>query len=149
MAEDSLDHGLGRIGRERVLDELAQCDKGLERRCLGHQLHGLGGHRSRVRAARRRADEYEFLDALGHLERELLRAAAVLGNSFRRVDLLRLADATELSLQPGELDDRLASLEARRLLGDGTSTRVRAEGRPPVRSQETLWEVSGSGGIFG
>ena len=39
--------------------------------------------------------------------------------------------------------------KARRLLGDGTSTRVRADGRPPVRSQENLWEVSGAGGIFG
>jgi polyphosphate kinase len=41
------------------------------------------------------------------------------------------------------------TVKARRLLGDGTSTRVRADGRPPVRSQENLWEVSGAGGIFG
>jgi polyphosphate kinase len=41
------------------------------------------------------------------------------------------------------------TVKARRLLGDGTSTRVRADGRPAVRSQENLWEVSGSGGIFG
>jgi polyphosphate kinase len=40
------------------------------------------------------------------------------------------------------------TVKARRLLGDGTSARVRAEGRPPLRSQENLWEVSGAGGIF-
>ena len=41
------------------------------------------------------------------------------------------------------------TVKARRLLGDGTSQRMRAEGRAAVRSQETLWEVSGPGGIFG
>jgi polyphosphate kinase len=40
------------------------------------------------------------------------------------------------------------TVKARRLLGDGTSARVRADGRPPLRSQENLWEVSGPGGIF-
>ena len=41
------------------------------------------------------------------------------------------------------------TVKARRLLGDGSSVRLRAEGRPPLRSQENLWEVSGPGGIFG
>ncbi|HTO13651.1 MAG TPA: polyphosphate kinase 1 [Candidatus Binatia bacterium] len=40
------------------------------------------------------------------------------------------------------------TVKARRLLGDGSSARVRADGRPPLRSQENLWEVSGPGGIF-
>jgi polyphosphate kinase len=41
------------------------------------------------------------------------------------------------------------TVKARRLLGDGSSVRVRADGRPALRSQENLWEVSGPGGIFG
>jgi polyphosphate kinase len=40
------------------------------------------------------------------------------------------------------------TVKARRLLGDGTSVRVRADGRPPLRSQESLWELSGPGGIL-
>ena len=36
-------------------------------------------------------------------------------------------------------------MKARRILPDGRSVRVDAEGRPPLRSQERLYEVTGAG----
>ena len=44
------------------------------------------------------------------------------------------------------LDVQLAdSVKARLLLPDGRSTRVTSDGRPPLRSQERLYELAGSG----
>jgi polyphosphate kinase len=72
-------------------------------------------------------------------------------NLDRRVEVAFPVLEPALQAQVREiLDIQLAdTVKARRLLGDGTSVRVRAEGRPPLRSQENLWEVSGPGGIFG
>jgi polyphosphate kinase len=45
------------------------------------------------------------------------------------------------------LDVQLAeTVKARRILGDGSSVRVSAEGRPPLRSQERLYELTATGG---
>ena len=40
------------------------------------------------------------------------------------------------------------TVKARRILSDGRSVRVPADGRPPLRSQERLYEATGAGGIF-
>ncbi len=56
------------------------------------------------------------LDRLSLDERELLRAASVLGLGFRRAALPPLLAAADVILSPGELDDRLAGLEARNIL---------------------------------
>jgi len=71
-------------------------------------------------------------------------------NLDRRVEIAFPVLEPALQAQVREiLNIQLAdTVKARRLLGDGTSARVRAEGRPPLRSQENLWEVSGAGGIF-
>jgi polyphosphate kinase len=38
------------------------------------------------------------------------------------------------------------TVKARRLLGDGSSARVHADGHPPLRSQERLYELTAPGG---
>jgi polyphosphate kinase len=44
------------------------------------------------------------------------------------------------------LETQLAdTVKARRILPDGTSERVRSNGRPPLRSQERLYEMMGDG----
>jgi len=71
-------------------------------------------------------------------------------NLDRRVEIAFPVLEPALQAQVREiLNIQLAdTVKARRLLGDGTSARVRADGRPALRSQENLWEVSGAGGIF-
>jgi polyphosphate kinase len=45
------------------------------------------------------------------------------------------------------LDIQLAdTVKARRVLGDGSSVRVHAEGRPALRSQDRLYELTAMGG---
>ncbi len=39
-------------------------------------------------------------------------------------------------------------MKARRILSDGSSVRIRAEGESALRSQERLYEATGAGGIF-
>jgi polyphosphate kinase len=72
-------------------------------------------------------------------------------NLDRRVEIAFPVLDPALQAQVREiLNIQLAdTVKARRLLADGSSVRVRAEGRPALRSQENLWEVSGPGGIFG
>jgi polyphosphate kinase len=71
-------------------------------------------------------------------------------NLDRRIEIAFPVLEPALQAQVREiLNIQLAdTVKARRLLGDGTSVRMRAEGRPALRSQENLWEVSGPGGIF-
>jgi len=40
------------------------------------------------------------------------------------------------------------TVKARRILPDGRSTRVDPQDRPPLHSQERLYEETGAGGIF-
>jgi len=45
------------------------------------------------------------------------------------------------------LDIQLAdTVKARRVLSDGSSVRVHAEGRSPLRSQDRLYELTATGG---
>jgi polyphosphate kinase len=47
------------------------------------------------------------------------------------------------------LDTQLAdTVKARRILADGRSVRIRAAGEPALRSQESLYEATGAGGLF-
>jgi len=39
-------------------------------------------------------------------------------------------------------------VKARRILSDGRSVRIAADGRPAVRSKERLYEATGARGIF-
>jgi polyphosphate kinase len=46
------------------------------------------------------------------------------------------------------LETQLAdTVKARRILPDGSSERVRADGRPPLRSQDRLYELTGIIGV--
>jgi len=40
------------------------------------------------------------------------------------------------------------TVKARRILPDGRSARIGADGRTPLRSQERLYEATGADGIF-
>ncbi len=69
-------------------------------------------------------------------------------NLDRRVEIaFPVLDPTLQSQVRQILDIQLAdTVKARRVLGDGSSVRVHAEGRPPVRSQERLHELTALGG---
>jgi polyphosphate kinase len=71
-------------------------------------------------------------------------------NLDRRVEIAFPVLDPGLQAQVREiLEIQLAdTVKARRILPDGRSTRVDAEGRPPLRSQERLYEATGAGGIF-
>jgi polyphosphate kinase len=92
-----------------------------------------------------------FFENAGSPEYLLASADWMPRNLDRRVEIAFPVLDPALQAQVREiLNIQLAdTVKARRLLGDGSSVRVRAEGRPPLRSQENLWEVSGPGGIFG
>src|SRR5882672_8641862 len=92
-----------------------------------------------------------FFENAGSPEYLLASADWMPRNLDRRVEIAFPIMEPALQAQVREiLNIQLSdTVKARRLLGDGTSVRVRADGRPAVRSQETLWEVSGPGGIFG
>jgi polyphosphate kinase len=68
-------------------------------------------------------------------------------NLDRRVEIAFPVLEPGLRAQVREiLDIQLAdTVKARRILPDGRSVRVDAEGRPPLRSQERLYEVTGAG----
>jgi polyphosphate kinase len=69
-------------------------------------------------------------------------------NLDRRVEIAFPVLDPALQAQLGRiLDVQLAdTVKARRILGDGTSVRVHPEGRPVVRSQEKLYELTAPGG---
>jgi polyphosphate kinase len=69
-------------------------------------------------------------------------------NLDRRVEIAFPVLDPALQAQVGRiLEVQLAdTVKARRILGDGTSVRVHADGRPPVRSQERLYELTAPGG---
>ena len=92
-----------------------------------------------------------FFENAGSPEYLLASADWMPRNLDRRVEIAFPVLDPALQAQVREiLNIQLAdTVKARRLLGDGSSVRVRTDGRPPLRSQENLWEVSGPGGIFG
>jgi polyphosphate kinase len=71
-------------------------------------------------------------------------------NLDRRVEIAFPVLEPRLQAQVREiLEVQLAdTVKARRILPDGRSMRVDPQGRPPVRSQERLYEETGAGGIF-
>jgi polyphosphate kinase len=71
-------------------------------------------------------------------------------NLDRRVEIAFPVLEPRLQAQVREiLEVQLAdTVKARRILPDGRSMRVDAQGRPPLRSQERLYEETGAGGIF-
>ena len=71
-------------------------------------------------------------------------------NLDRRVEIAFPVLDPRLQAQVREiLEIQLAdTVKARRILPDGRSERVDAEGRPPLRSQERLYEATGASGIF-
>jgi len=40
------------------------------------------------------------------------------------------------------------TVKARRILSDGSSVRIQADGGPELRSQERLYEITGAGGVL-
>ena len=68
-------------------------------------------------------------------------------NLDRRVEIAFPVLDPGLQAQVREiLEIQLAdTVKARRILPDGRSVRVRAEGRPPLRSQERLYELTAGG----
>jgi polyphosphate kinase len=71
-------------------------------------------------------------------------------NLDRRVEIAFPVLDPRLQAQVREiLEIQLAdTVKARRILPDGRSERVDAEGRPPLRSQERLYEATGASSIF-
>ena len=71
-------------------------------------------------------------------------------NLDRRVEIAFPVLDPALQAQVREiLEIQLAdTVKARRILPSGRSARIDAEGRPPLRSQERLYEATGEGGIF-
>jgi polyphosphate kinase len=71
-------------------------------------------------------------------------------NLDRRVEIAFPVLDPGLQAQVREiLEIQLAdTVKARRILSDGRSVRIAADGRPRLRSQERLYEATGAGGIF-
>jgi len=71
-------------------------------------------------------------------------------NLDRRVEIAFPVLDPGLQAQVREiLEIQLAdTVKARRILSDGRSVRIPADGRPALRSQERLYEATGAGGIF-
>jgi len=69
-------------------------------------------------------------------------------NLDRRVEIAFPVLDPALQLQVRRiLDIQLAdTVKARRVLGDGSSVRTHADGHPPLRSQERLYELTAPGG---
>ena len=120
--------------------------------CLRPEVPGLSGNIRVISIVDRYLEHARifFFENAGSPEYLLASADWMPRNLDRRVEIAFPVLEPALQAQVREiLNIQLAdTVKARRLLGDGTSARVRAEGRPPLRSQENLWEVSGAGGIF-
>src|SRR5262249_60521954 len=71
-------------------------------------------------------------------------------NLARRVEIAFPVLEPRLQAQLREiLEIQLAdTVKARRILPDGSSVRVSGEGRPVVRSQERLYDLTGAGGVL-
>jgi polyphosphate kinase len=121
--------------------------------CLRPEVPGLSDNIRAISIVDRYLEHARifFFENAGSPEYLLASADWMPRNLDRRVEVAFPVLEPALQAQVREiLNIQLAdTVKARRLLGDGTSTRVRADGRPPLRSQENLWEVSGPGGIFG
>ncbi len=91
-----------------------------------------------------------FFENAGKPEYLLASADWMPRNLDRRVETAFPVLEPRLQAQVREiLEIQLAdTVKARRILPDGTSVRVTAEGRPTVRSQERLYDLTGVGGVL-
>jgi len=91
-----------------------------------------------------------FFENAGTPEYLLASADWMPRNLDRRVETAFPVLDPRLQAQVREiLEIQLAdTVKARRILPDGTSVRVSAEGRPVVRSQERLYDLTGVGGVL-
>ena len=91
-----------------------------------------------------------FFENAGTPEYLLASADWMPRNLDRRVETAFPVLDPRLQAQVREiLEIQLAdTVKARRILPDGTSVRVSAEGRPVVRSQERLYDLTGAGGVL-
>jgi polyphosphate kinase len=91
-----------------------------------------------------------FFENAGEVEYLLASADWMPRNLDRRVEIAFPVLDPKLQAQVREiLEVQLAdTVKARRILPDGSSIRVQADGRPPLRSQERLYDLTGAGGVI-
>ena len=91
-----------------------------------------------------------FFENAGEVEYLLASADWMPRNLDRRVEIAFPVLDPKLQAQVREiLEIQLAdTVKARRILPDGSSVRVQAEGRPALRSQERLYDLTGAGGTL-
>jgi len=91
-----------------------------------------------------------FFENAGEVEYLLASADWMPRNLDRRVEIAFPVLDPKLQAQVREiLEVQLAdTVKARRILPDGSSVRIQAEGRPPLRSQERLYDLTGAGGVI-
>jgi len=91
-----------------------------------------------------------FFENAGEVEYLLASADWMPRNLDRRVEIAFPVLDPKLQAQVREiLEVQLAdTVKARRILPNGSSVRIQAEGRPPLRSQERLYDLTGAGGVI-
>ncbi len=91
-----------------------------------------------------------FFENAGEVEYLLASADWMPRNLDRRVEIAFPVLDPKLQAQVREiLEVQLAdTVKARRILPDGSSVRVQADGRPSLRSQERLYDLTGAGGVI-
>jgi len=117
--------------------------------CLRPEVPGLSDHIRVISIVDRYLEHARIFYFENGGDGEYLLASAdwMPRNLDRRVEIAFPVLEPGLRAQVREiLDIQLAdTVKARRILPDGRSVRVDAEGRPPLRSQERLYEVTGAG----
>jgi polyphosphate kinase len=91
-----------------------------------------------------------FFENAGEVEYLLASADWMPRNLDRRVEIAFPVLDPKLQAQVREiLEVQLAdTVKARRILPDGSSIRVQSDGRPSLRSQERLYDLTGAGGVI-
>ncbi len=120
--------------------------------CLRPQVPGLSDNIRVISIVDRYLEHARifFFENAGEVEYLLASADWMPRNLDRRVEIAFPVLDRKLQVQVREiLDIQLAdTVKARRILPDGSSVRVQAEGRPPLRSQERLYDLTGAGGVI-
>jgi len=120
--------------------------------CLRPQVPGLSDNIRVISIVDRYLEHARifFFENAGEVEYLLASADWMPRNLDRRVEIAFPVLDPKLQVQVREiLDIQLAdTVKARRILPDGSSVRVQAEGRPPLRSQERLYDLTGAGGVI-
>ena len=120
--------------------------------CLRPQVPGLSDNIRVISIVDRYLEHARifFFENAGEVEYLLASADWMPRNLDRRVEIAFPVLDPKLQAQVREiLEVQLAdTVKARRILPDGSSVRVQAEGRPPLRSQERLYDLTGVGGVI-